>query len=368
MLIGGGKLKQKKHVFLALDGLRGVAAITVACLHGWLLFGGAAGASLFERAHLAVDLFFLMSGVVIAHAYDMRLASGMSVGQFMRTRLIRLYPLYLIGALLPFAREVGNWAADTRGHPGYGMALQTFSLLTMIPIKTGSNPNLFPFNWPAWSLFFEMVINFAYVLAFPVLTKRSLSLIVVISGVGLAYCGIIGGNLNPGNLWPTFPWGFVRVGFPFPLGILMYRLFRDGALPKINIPLPMIFIIAVGVTMPHMPEALKPIYDVAIVLFVLPLLVCASVQHEPKRGRGCYAFLGAISYPLYMLHMTVFFVAQFVCFHLYGDDEMLLAPLIFSALVAMAVALAWAMDRLYDHPVRKFATRLFDRGPPARSS
>ena len=354
-------MEQKKHVFLALDGLRGVAAITVVFLHGWLLLGGAAGASLFERAHLAVDLFFLMSGVVIAHAYDHRFASGMSIGQFMRARIIRLYPLYLIGSILPLAKEASKWAAGMSAHSGYEMVLQAVSAVTMIPLKTGSDPNLFPFNWPAWSLFFEMVINFAYVLAFPLLTTRRLAILVTLTGVGLAYCGVVGGHLNPGNLWSTFLWGFVRVGFSFPLGVLIYRLLRAGSLPRVNIPLPLIFIVAVGMTMPHMPEVLKPIYDVAIVLFVLPLLVCAGIQKEPQRGQKIYSFLGTISYPLYMLHMTLFFAAQFVCFRLYGDDKMLLEPFIFSALVVIAVALAWAMDRLYDRPVRRLATGLFSR-------
>ena len=48
--------------FIALDGLRGVAAIAVALLHTGLWTGQMP----LPRAGLAVDFFFLLSGFVVA--------------------------------------------------------------------------------------------------------------------------------------------------------------------------------------------------------------------------------------------------------------------------------------------------------------
>jgi peptidoglycan/LPS O-acetylase OafA/YrhL len=81
--------------YQTLDGLRGIAALAVVMLHSnrWFLIAPNLSAS-------AVDLFFLLSGFVVAAAYEHRLASGMSAARFMAIRIVRLYPLYLVGLLI----------------------------------------------------------------------------------------------------------------------------------------------------------------------------------------------------------------------------------------------------------------------------
>ncbi|TIW52974.1 MAG: acyltransferase, partial [Mesorhizobium sp.] len=83
-----------RHIYLNLDALRGVAAISVMLYHFSPFI---ADGKVLPSSYLAVDLFFLLSGFVIAHAYDRKIESGMGFGTF---RLIRLYPLYLAGTLL----------------------------------------------------------------------------------------------------------------------------------------------------------------------------------------------------------------------------------------------------------------------------
>ncbi len=79
--------------FTVLDGLRGVAALCVVQTHTQDLLLG----DTLPTAYLAVDLFFLLSGFVLAHAYEERLRQGMTLHRFMLARLVRLYPLYLAG-------------------------------------------------------------------------------------------------------------------------------------------------------------------------------------------------------------------------------------------------------------------------------
>lgn len=80
--------------FVALDSLRGLAALCVVLYHvgdfGWL-----AGLGFFQHAWLLVDFFFVLSGFVIAASYGERLAGGFSRGKFMALRLGRVVPLHL---------------------------------------------------------------------------------------------------------------------------------------------------------------------------------------------------------------------------------------------------------------------------------
>jgi peptidoglycan/LPS O-acetylase OafA/YrhL len=89
-------LRGTPHQFATLDGLRGVAAIAVTSLH----FRFELGKFLLPHSYLAVDFFFVLSGFVLAYAYEDRLSEGMKPIQFLRLRVIRLYPLYLIGTLI----------------------------------------------------------------------------------------------------------------------------------------------------------------------------------------------------------------------------------------------------------------------------
>jgi Predicted acyltransferases len=80
--------------YSTLDGLRGVAAMLVVMYH----FPGFFRPVYVENSYLMVDLFFVMSGFVIASAYEEKLSCGnISPLRFMRLRLIRLYPLYALG-------------------------------------------------------------------------------------------------------------------------------------------------------------------------------------------------------------------------------------------------------------------------------
>lgn len=65
-------IKAKKH-YEILDGLRGVAAILVVTFHIFESFsGGNRFVQIINHGYLAVDFFFLLSGFVVAYAYDDR--------------------------------------------------------------------------------------------------------------------------------------------------------------------------------------------------------------------------------------------------------------------------------------------------------
>ncbi|MEY4784719.1 MAG: hypothetical protein RIR41_2654, partial [Pseudomonadota bacterium] len=101
--------------FLLLDGLRGVAAFAVILDHvpgGWL-------GELIPGRYLAVDFFFVLSGFVLAHAYGRGLEAGGSALDFMKARVIRLYPMYLLGLAIALSLAVLGAAGGWIG-PGWG--------------------------------------------------------------------------------------------------------------------------------------------------------------------------------------------------------------------------------------------------------
>jgi peptidoglycan/LPS O-acetylase OafA/YrhL len=83
-----------------LDGLRGVASVLVVIFHLFEAFsGGIPQNQIINHGYLAVDFFFLLSGFVIAYAYDDRWGT-MSPWGFCKRRLVRLQPMVIAGTLL----------------------------------------------------------------------------------------------------------------------------------------------------------------------------------------------------------------------------------------------------------------------------
>ena len=101
-LCARGEFVQQADHLWGLDALRGIASIAVLILHIYVYFALKIPGlpSIVSHAHLAVDAFFVMSGFVIAHSFDLRLQRGMSVSRFLWLRALRLYPLIAVGAVV----------------------------------------------------------------------------------------------------------------------------------------------------------------------------------------------------------------------------------------------------------------------------
>lgn len=350
--------KAVRRQYGTLDGMRGVAALAVVVVHAPSLMGPISAVS----AGLAVDLFFVMSGFIIAHAYEGQLASDLSTWRFMLLRLVRLYPLYLVGLAL----GVGEVLAEIQ----FGDAqLWTFDYLLkaaavgllMLPSATGpQDPSvapMFPLNPPSWSLFFEVVVNIAYGALFPILGTRVLAAVVAAAGLTLVVLGILNGNLHFGSHWANCPGGLPRVVYSFGAGVLIYRLARNG-IPTIQVP-PTLILVACGGIFAAAPGTYTGVFELTCVLVLLPGLVVLGASAEPSgRLRSIFSFLGLISYGVYSLHYPLALGLKGALQKLAGPDISHLAPWSGLAFVAGLIIFCWVMDRIYDAPVRKFIGQL----------
>ncbi len=284
-----------KHVYATLDGIRGIAAALIAIRHAGPLFPGWD----FPNSPLAVDLFFVISGFVIASAYDRRLADGLSPAGFMKARLIRLYPLYLAGLLLGLGAGTLCWLSGTDPRlSATALVLPLLFGLVMLPSPFTWNDETFPLNTPSWSLFFELAINVVYAVLHRSVTTRRLVAVVCVAGSILAAMTLSGKALDEGHSWAFFGTGFVRVTYSFAMGLLLFRL--RG---RISVSSPgsvaVLALAALTLTMPP----LGAWYPFVCITVWLPALVCLAIAGEPGPAmrRACH-LLGAASYPLYVLH------------------------------------------------------------------
>lgn len=330
---------KQRHV--ALDGLRGVAALVVAAFHAT---GTIAAAGILDRAGLVVDFFFLMSGFVVAGAYEHRMRND--ARGVIWARIVRLYPMLLLGALVG-----GACAAIMGGVDAVVLAILAHALL--LPLGA---PNLFPLNPALWSLMLEVGANAGHVLTFRWASTRLVAAAAALGALLFVYSaykfGSVVGGWSVGNWWQ----GPARVAFSYPLGVLFWRLHRDGRLPRPSVGFGTVTLLFIGTVLGAHFIPARAASDAAVVLLVWPVVLLLGIYARPGRGDAVAGWLGAISYPLYATHQPIV-----------GLWERLTTPSMVTALLMLGVLVAWAtvVDRWIDRPLRTRLGRLFPPKPTA---
>ncbi len=325
---------------VSLDGLRGVAALAVVGSH----FENLSGISLhLQHSGVAVDFFFILSGFVIAQAYERRLAAGLGWGAYMLARLRRLWPAILGGL------AIGLAAAVLAGERlSLAMALQVL-LLPAVWGPSLHGGELFPLNGPQWSLFLELAVNALHAAVFRWLTVPRLVAAVAAAGLALILVSARFGGLDVGwsraNVWGGPP----RVIWGFGVGVLLFRAHARGlrapALPCALVAL------ALGLVLvrPWPEQGLYAVTDLVIVLAVLPVLVSLAVRSTvPRWASGPARWLGWLSYPLYAVHVPLLRACEAIL-NSAPDTQ---AAMGWAATPVLVVGLAALFARYYDAPVR----------------
>jgi peptidoglycan/LPS O-acetylase OafA/YrhL len=348
----------KQH-FEILDGLRGVAALAVVIFHFMEWVYTDSSKNFIGHGFLAVDFFFCLSGFVIGYAYDNRIGK-MGVGAFFKLRLIRLHPLVIFGSVLgllgffldPFASPITYSAGK--------IALLFIGSLFLIPLPLMQERafNLFAFNAPSWSLFWEYVANIFYAFILCKLGRRTLAVLTVLAAAGICLVSYRAGNLLGGWAGENFADGGARVAYSFLAGLLIYR---SNWIIKNRIGFLGLAILLFAAFL--MPSSAKWnwLTETLVVLIYFPLLISlgAGSYLAPQWKKVCQ-FSGNISYPLYMTHYAAIWV--FGNYFINHNPPAAQLPYIIIPGVIFLVLVAYLVMVFYDIPVRRWLTKKMREG------
>ena len=162
----GIRLTERSHVsknvgYLAgVDHLRGFAAILMILYHGYQQLGGpqfAEASNPFEalliEGHTAVALFMVLSGFIFTYG---ALDGSVRYGAFMRNRVLRILPMYLVVVFLGMYTNPGEYSSTT--------IVRLFTLQGTPPIVEG---DLGAFGTLLWTI----SVEFTFYLVFPFLLR-----------------------------------------------------------------------------------------------------------------------------------------------------------------------------------------------------
>nr|WP_256467930.1 acyltransferase [Bradyrhizobium sp. 62] len=323
--------REKAHV-LALDSIRGIAAVSVVIHHLLLmptflaLFPHNAWInwSFFRSAWLLVDLFFVLSGIVMSLSYIRGDFGRFSLREFMLRRFARVYPLHLVtllaGLLFRFLR-IGLVAtglviaapATFEVNNFYSFVLNIFLLQSMGFIDYLS------WNAPSWSISVEFYtyLVFGLVVLFAQ-RMTSLSYLYACAGLlGLGSLLVIIFVLDKPSLGLQADFGILRCFVSFFVGVftvMVVERLPAGVHSKVQAGIQLVTMIA-SVVLVSVVEAyplasfLSPFTFAA---FLGSLLAFPNAVLVPRMLMATpLVWLGRRSYSIYMVHSIVVLFAEY---------------------------------------------------------
>ncbi len=357
----------KSHRFLFLDALRGIAALFVVAFH----FPNGMTSSFAANGPLAVDFFFCLSGFVIAFSYENRLTNTLSFKDFTVARLIRLYPIYIVGSLIGLLSLILLQHFVFHGAASWldSMSLFTCALLIWPTRLSGlSQSDNYPLNAPAWSLFFEIFANVAYALLVKLRIARTAVLLCIVAGsMALLVNAVIHGNpLDSGPRQADFSLGFARVAFSFFLGVLLYRLYHHrlktsgtGWIQRL-VPVLITLILIAILNSPLSWMRTEGFRLLAISLCFPAMVYYGALARLPRSFTRLSTALGELSYPLYLLHAP--FVLLLRARHLawFTAAHTTLVHCCVICIIAIFAYISWQVGEHIDLPIRRMLTRRYN--------
>jgi peptidoglycan/LPS O-acetylase OafA/YrhL len=368
-----------KNHYVILDGLRGVAALMVVVFHLFEAYsGGSPHRQIINHGYLAVDFFFLLSGFVIAYAYDDRWG-GMGQWEFYKRRLVRLQPMIIMGSVIgaalvgfqhfsifPKLETVTTWQI-------VGVMLLGFLMIPLTPsAEIRGWGEIYPLNGPAWSLFYEYIANVLYAVGLRKLSNRALGVLVALAGLALVHLLVFGPRGDVIGGWALdangVRIGLTRVMFPFFAGVLLMRLGKRIKVANAFGVCSLLLIVALALPRFGGPERLwvNGLYEAAIVILLFPLIVAIGAGEKNADGPSVRIarFFGDLSYPLYITHYPLIYI--YTGWVVDKKVPPAQGALVGAGVFVAAVVIAYACLKLYDEPVRRWlAGKLLARAAKA---
>ena len=282
--------------------LRGVASLLVVLYHTTLnfneIFGRQFLSDFFSFGNTGVDIFFVLSGFIIAYTSFASIHSPQKIVPFFRRRFIRIYPVYwIIISLFLLAQVLLPSYYKTHYDFNPGNVLSTYLLWpwhTMV-------------NGVSWTLSYELFYYVLFSFAFLIKNKKLAAglMITYILSVGYMY-NFNYDYLNQNKLMSFL---FFPMNIEFFMGVTAALLvLKQNSLPAKTLIVSGSVLFCLSVAMNYSGYQLTDrmfsrVLSFGVSSFLLVTGVAAYEFHKTVSVHRIFLSLGNASYSLYLLHL-----------------------------------------------------------------
>lgn len=354
--------KQRSSTISIWTAVRGVAALWVVLMHFGSHFSPAINGPVVLKGYLAVDLFFVLSGMVMFHVYHESIErNSFSFRQYIYKRFARLYPVHFVTLVFATLVILGGNIMGLSALPE--QFVYDFVANALMIHAWGVTEGM-SLNYPSWSISAEF---FAYLIFLPVTVAllRFEKYLSLIFGVAL-FCSLAvviqkfgipsGRSVPPGDLLITrltYDMSVLRILPEFILGILVCRIVvnlptSDHVFSK--------YAAAASVSLFAILVLALYIKQDAIFVLIAPIFLGTLYIWNPEPPRPL-VYLGEISYSIYMGHALVQMVGFTVLEHSLKVSKDAV-PVVFAPIMLLiAILFGSALFHLVEVPSRRIIVR-----------
>jgi peptidoglycan/LPS O-acetylase OafA/YrhL len=278
-----------------LDLFRGLAAVGVVLFH----YRSYLSIPFLEFGNLAVDMFFVLSGIVLGRKYASAIAEGMSFRAFAKVRLIRLYPMTFVAGCFIVAMNIAGLPGSKISGVSAEMVWTVF-LVTPLPGHWPLGVS-FPPDPPVWSLWAEFVTNAIWFAAMRFghnLMRIAWPILLVILFALVWQHHTMGDGFQQGTRMLTF--ALARALAWFSVGYII------GTTARPPVASAGWLLALLGVTCAFYSTTLLPNWLVSFGIVAISALLLHALTVAPPPSpwlAKVSKWLGTLSFPLYLTHL-----------------------------------------------------------------
>ena len=346
--------------------MRGVAAVVIVIYHFGNVQLATGGTGSFYRipyGYLLVDMFFMLSGYVMALNYHeaFRNLTGKGFANFMLKRVARLYPAYFVIALFYVAKIAAGLSGEKLEMYG------AWDWLGNLFMLSGWGLHIMPIIGVAWAASAEMgtYLLLPFLMPWTQHKNKSIAILAVVVAVAGIYAVSFsgrgsGGSLDVVNGDSFYP--MLRAVCGFMLGLLIFRF--GGLVDRLSMTVQDVLVVVLPLAI--IAVSASDASDRLMYALYIPLVAVLSRDGRMAQllfGNALVYRLGIISFSIYLIHpLFVSFTVR--TWRHFGQHDWVY---IVASLVAFAIiwALAEISYRLVEMPGRKAVVAWFSPKQPA---
>lgn len=345
----------------SLDLVRFVAAFAVVAYHyaafGYKFTGEriAAVAPVAKYGYLGVDLFFLISGFVVLMS-----ALGRTPRQFFNSRFTRVVPMFWLACLITAAVMALLGQPPALSTVGWNLSLVTITPIQMLLQR--------PFlDGVYWTLTVETTF---YVLVWLALMTGLIRHVRPLLYGWLAFT-VLGQFLPDGTISKILTGIFItRYAAYFIAGGLFYLIWKERRVRALDVVallvawgLSVYLAVWFGAEVEQFAGFSQSPTSIALIVTALyGLFALVSSGSLPEERLKRWAWLGALTYPLYLLHQNIGY-ALINKFKLVMPGELAI-----TLMFALALLMAWAAHKWLEVPFTKWVKVRIERILPGKAA
>lgn len=355
----------KEWVFMgkifSIQILRGIAALFVVCFHFRYAVNDIyaqkdIGNRLFEFGSFGVDLFFIISGFIMA----MSARQNENLSEFFIKRFFRIYPLYFIVLTLYILLSFNEYSLS-----------QIIKSYLLVPIDYKSEMPYYGYSIMAiaWTLTYEFWFYFIFGISKKLSYKNKFIISSVLLSAPVVF--VNGINIDAFHANYVLNWGVFNniqfitnpVVYNFILGILSFNIcvfvskYKELLRPGLSLVLPLLLLYGVigVVSIRGMGHGINQWGWYCFI--IVTSIVISEMYFKDMYANSKMAYLGEISFSIYLIHPLLFILVN--SYHPFIDVFNSLSGFTrLSCLVAFVICISHIVYRLIELPTHNIGKEI----------